>query len=42
GKGGQSKGCLVYRADGGDKGRPGLEGQPGPAGPAGAVTIQRL
>lgn len=42
GNGGQSKGCLVYRADGGEKGRPGLEGQPGPAGPAGAVTIQRL
>lgn len=42
GKGGQSKGCLVYRADGGDKGRPGLEGQPGVQGPAGSVTVQRL
>ncbi|MBN2976695.1 collagen pro alpha-chain precursor [Pseudomonas fluorescens] len=42
GKGGESKGCLVYRADGGEKGRPGLEGQPGPVGPAGSVTIQRL
>lgn len=42
GKGGQSKGCVVYRADGGDKGRPGLEGQPGVQGPAGSVTIQRL
>jgi hypothetical protein len=42
GNGGQSKGCLVYRADGGQKGRPGLEGQPGVQGPAGAVAIQRL
>lgn len=42
GKGGASKGCLVYRADGGEKGRPGLEGQAGPSGPAGTVTIQRL
>ena len=42
GSGGQSKGCLVYRTDGGEKGRPGLEGQPGAKGPAGAVTIQRL
>ena len=42
GKGGQSKGCLVYQTDGGEKGRPGLEGQPGPVGPAGSVTIQRL
>ncbi|NMX65070.1 collagen-like protein [Pseudomonas sp. WS 5059] len=42
GKGGVSKGCLVYRADGGEKGRPGLEGQAGPAGPAGSVSIQRL
>ncbi|SDV02744.1 collagen pro alpha-chain precursor [Pseudomonas mucidolens] len=42
GRGGQSKGCLVYRADGGEKGRPGLEGQPGPAGEAGSVTVQRF
>ncbi|MGE8148148.1 collagen-like triple helix repeat-containing protein [Pseudomonas frederiksbergensis] len=42
GAGGKSKGCLVYRADGGKSGRPGADGQPGPAGAAGAVTVQRL
>lgn len=42
GAGGKSKGCYVYRADGGKSGRPGAEGQPGPAGPAGSVTLQRL
>lgn len=42
GAGGQSKGCIVYRADGAKAGRPGSAGQPGEAGPAGAVTIQRL
>ena len=42
GKGGASKGCIVYRADGGKAGRPGEAGQPGAAGPAGAVTVQRL
>lgn len=42
GAGGKSKGCLVYRADGGKSGRPGAEGQAGPAGPAGSVTVQRL
>ncbi|MCF4998017.1 collagen-like protein [Pseudomonas syringae] len=42
GAGGKSKGCLVYRADGGKSGRPGVDGQPGPAGAPGAVTIQRL
>ncbi|MFO2463886.1 collagen-like protein [Pseudomonas sp. 15FMM2] len=42
GKGGQSKGCLVYRADGGEKGRPGIEGQSGAAGDVGSVTVQRF
>ena len=42
GAGGKSKGCIVYRADGGKTGRPGVDGQPGPAGAAGAVTVQRL
>jgi len=42
GAGGQSKGCLVYKADGGKNGRPGADGQPGPAGAAGSVTVQRL
>lgn len=42
GKGGASKGCIVYRADGGKAGRPGEAGQPGATGPAGAVTVQRL
>jgi len=42
GAGGKSKGCLVYRADGGKTGRPGADGQPGPEGAAGAVTVQRL
>jgi hypothetical protein len=42
GKGGASKGCLVYRADGGKAGKPGLAGQPGAAGPAGSVSIQRF
>ncbi len=42
GKGGASKGCIVYRADGGKAGRAGEAGQPGAAGPAGAVTVQRL
>lgn len=42
GKGGASKGCLVYRADGGKPGKPGQAGQPGNAGPAGSVTVQRF
>jgi hypothetical protein len=42
GKGGASKGCVVYRADGGKAGREGLPGQPGAPGPAGAVTVQRF
>ncbi|WDG79947.1 collagen-like protein [Pseudomonas chlororaphis] len=42
GAGGKSKGCFVYRADGGKSGRPGAEGHPGPVGPAGSVTVQRL
>ncbi|AZD14241.1 collagen-like protein [Pseudomonas chlororaphis] len=42
GAGGKSKGCFVYRADGGKSGRPGTEGHAGPAGPAGSVTVQRL
>ncbi|MCD5987857.1 collagen-like protein [Pseudomonas sp. CDFA 553] len=42
GKGGASKGCFVYRADGGKAGRAGDAGQPGAAGPAGALTLQRL
>ena len=42
GAGGKSKGCIVYRTDGGKSGRPGQTGQPGDAGPAGAVTVQRL
>ncbi len=42
GKGGASKGCIVYRADGGKAGRAGDAGQPGVAGPAGVVTVQRL
>lgn len=42
GAGGKSKGCLVYRADGGKSGKPGADGQPGPAGAAGSVTVQRL
>ena len=42
GKGGASKGCIVYRADGGKAGRAGEAGQPGATGPAGAVTVQRL
>lgn len=42
GAGGKSKGCVVYRTDGGKSGRPGLSGQPGEAGPAGAVSVQRL
>lgn len=41
GAGGKSKGCLVYRADGGKAGRPGLPGQAGAPGPAGAVSIDR-
>lgn len=42
GAGGKSKGCIVYRADGGKSGRPGTDGQPGPEGAAGSVTVQRL
>lgn len=42
GKGGASKGCVVYRADGGKTGKPGQPGQPGAAGPNGALTLQRL
>ncbi|MGC5702905.1 collagen-like protein [Pseudomonas sp. NFXW11] len=42
GAGGKSKGCLVYRADGGKGGRAGAQGQAGPAGAAGTVTLQRL
>lgn len=42
GAGGKSKGCLVYRTDGGKSGRPGTQGQPGPAGEAGSLTVQRL
>ena len=42
GSGGKSKGCIVYRADGGKSGRSGLAGQQGEAGTPGAVTIQRL
>ena len=42
GAGGKSKGCIVYRADGGKAGRPGVDGQPGPAGAAGSVTVQRM
>ena len=41
GAGGKSKGCVVYRADGGKAGRPGLAGQAGAPGPAGAVSIDR-
>lgn len=42
GKGGASKGCFVYRADGGKPGRVGDAGQPGAPGPAGALVLQRL
>ena len=42
GAGGKSKGCLVYRADGGKSGRAGDAGQPGPVGAPGSVTVQRL
>ena len=42
GKGGASKGCFVYRADGGKAGKEGEPGQPGVAGPAGALILQRL
>ncbi|WP_122232057.1 collagen-like protein, partial [Pseudomonas savastanoi] len=42
GKGGASKGCIVYRADGGKPGRPGEPGLPGVAGPAGSLILQRL
>ena len=42
GQGGKSKGCLVYRADGGRSGKAGADGLPGPVGAAGAVTVQRL
>ncbi|ALE87057.1 hypothetical protein [Pseudomonas versuta] len=42
GAGGKSKGCFVYRTDGGKSGRAGIAGQPGEAGSAGQVTIQRL
>lgn len=42
GAGGKAKGCFVYEADGGKRGRPGVDGQPGPAGAAGSVTVQRL
>ncbi|MCF5673805.1 collagen-like protein, partial [Pseudomonas syringae] len=37
-----SKGCFVYRADGGKAGKEGEPGQPGVAGPAGALILQRL
>ena len=33
GKGGASKGCLVYRTDAGASGRPGQPGQPMPGAP---------
>jgi len=42
GAGGKSKGCFIYRTDGGKSGRPGAEGQAGPVGAAGSVTVQRL
>ncbi|BBP79045.1 hypothetical protein CCU68_28875 [Pseudomonas gingeri NCPPB 3146 = LMG 5327] len=42
GAGGKSKGCFIYKTDGGKSGRPGLAGQPGPQGEPGSVTIQRL
>lgn len=42
GKGGASKGCLVYRTDAGANGRPGQAGQPGLAGAAGELILQRL
>lgn len=42
GQGGASKGCFVYRADGGKAGRTGAVGQPGGKGPAGSVTVQHL
>lgn len=42
GAGGKSKGCFVYKADGGKAARAGLAGQPGEPGPAGSVTVQRL
>lgn len=42
GQGGASKGCLVYRADGGKAGRTGDAGQPGGKGSAGSVTVQHL
>ena len=42
GKGGASKGCIVYRADGAKAGKPGQAGQPGAPGPAGSVTVQRF
>lgn len=42
GAGGASKGCLVYRAEGGRSGQPGSPGQPGAAGAAGSVSVQRL
>lgn len=42
GAGGAPKGCLVYRAAGGQAGRAGLPGQPGQTGPAGQWLLQRL
>ena len=42
GKGGASKGCFVYRTQGGASGKPGAPGQPGLAGAAGAFTLKRL
>ncbi|MNG97326.1 hypothetical protein D3C79_564360 [compost metagenome] len=42
GKGGASKGCLVYRTDAGASGRPGQPGQAGLAGATGELILQRL
>ncbi|MFV3405785.1 collagen-like protein [Pseudomonas sp. NY15463] len=42
GKGGVSKGCLVYRTDAGANGRPGVEGAAGLAGASGELILQRL
>lgn len=42
GKGGASKGCLVYRTAAGANGRPGQAGAPGLAGAAGELILQRL
>lgn len=42
GTGGKSKGCVVYRTDGGKTGQPGLVGQPGEAGPSGELILHRL